>query len=347
MPSEITVRSMEEAINTYNDTVDALICFGHVLTWDDSSKAYRAGCVYALGRRLDTSSANVVVKNGTVTPDLIAVINPKYGIVGEAKPSFHGTVKERQDDLKQLMKYDDDLIGWPITGEKIEKSDVVLLVHYTRKGDTRDILEAAIKGGQFRVTRNFAAISFGRTPQVDEYMSLEHFWGQLSDSGLQKRLRPLPVPLEPVRPLNPALMYDDPPPLPLLIQLTWDHVLNRLIPEEAFQSGKRGFEIKCSAQQVRDLLAETCGPSKSDARQPQIPRIDWVKQMFDMLVKMKLAERVKESDEYKIFYHKKKLSFFVEKYVKIVNAKRKRIGRPRGRHRARAVRNHPELPGLF
>jgi hypothetical protein len=346
VPSEISVRAIEEAINTYNDTVDALICFGHVLTWDDKSKTCRAGSAYALGRRLDTSSTNVILKNDTVTPDLVAVITPKYGIVGEAKPSFHGTVKERKDDLNQLMKYDDDLTGWLTTGGKIEKSDVVLLVHYTRKGDSQDILDAATKGGEFKMSRNFAAVSFSRTTQVQEYMSLEHFWGQFSDASLQKRLRPLPVPLEKVRPLNPALMYDDPPPMPLLIQLTWDHVLNRLIPPEAFLSGKHGFEIKCSAQQVRNLLAETCGPPKSDARQPQIPRTDWVKQMFEMLIKMKLAKREKEPDEYTVFYHKKKLAFFVEKYVKIVNAKKKRIGRPRVKHRARVMRNHPEFPGF-
>src|SRR3970040_1725122 len=100
MPSETSVRAVDDAINTYNDTVDALICFGHVLVWDDSSKAYRQGSSYALGRRLDTSSTNAVVKDGTVPPDLIAVVTPKYGIVGEAKPSFHGSVKEREDDLK-------------------------------------------------------------------------------------------------------------------------------------------------------------------------------------------------------------------------------------------------------
>lgn len=341
MPSEISVRSVDEAINTYNDTVAALICFGHILTWDDSSKAYRPGSVYALGRRLETSSANKIAKNSTVTPDLIAVVTPKYGIVGEAKPSFHGTVKEREDDLNQLMKYDDELTGWPTTDETIEKSDVVLLVHYSRKGDARDVLEAATKGGQFRVSRNFAAISFSRMAQVQEYMSLEHFWGQFSDSGLQKRLRPLFVPLEPVQPLNPALMYDDPPPLPLLIQLTWDHVLNRLIPEDAFQSGKRGFEIKCSIQQVRDMLAEACGPRKTDARQPQIPRMEWVKQMFEALVKMKLAERGKAPDEFKVFYTKKKLAFFVEKFVKLKSTKKRPVGRPRGR--GRRIKDHPEL----
>jgi hypothetical protein len=68
--------------------------------------------------------------------------------------------------------------------------------------------------------------------------------------------------------------------------------------------------------------------------------------MFEMLIKMKLAKREKEPDEYTVFYHKKKLAFFVEKYVKIVSAKRRRIGRPRGGRRARAIRNHPELPGF-
>ncbi len=343
MPSEINARALDEAINTYNDTVDALICFGHILTWDDEKRAYRLDNPYALGRRLETSPENAIAPESTITPDLIAVVTPKYGIVGEAKPSFHGTVEDRKDDLRQLMKYDDDLTGWPTVGEKIERSDVVLLVHHSRKGDSQDILEAATKSGRFRTTRSFAAVSFGRMTQIQEYMSLEHFWGQFSDNEVQKRLRPLLVPLEKVRPLNPSMMYDDLPPLPLLIQLTWDHVLNRLVPEDEFQSGKRGFEIKCSVQQVRDMLAESCGPRRTDSRQPPIPKIDWVKQMFELLVKMKLAVREKDGlDEYKIIYHRKKLAFFIEKYVKILSTKKPRIGRRRARRRI--IRDHPELP---
>jgi hypothetical protein len=343
MPSEPGVRALDEAINTYCDTVDALICFGHILTWEDSLKAYRPGSMFALGRRLETSAANRIVPSTPVTPDLIAVITPTSGIVGEAKPSFHGTVQEREDDLDQLMKYDDDLTGWPTAGEKVEKSDVVLLVHYSRKGDTQDVLEAAASSGRFRTTRCFAVVSFCHVKQVDEYMSLEHFWGGFSDREIQKRLRPLLVPLEPVRPLNPAMMYDDPPPPPWLLHLAWDHVFTRLIPEEEFQSGRGAFQIKCSVQRARDMLAEACGPPRIDSRQPQIPRMEWVKQMFDLLVKMKLAVREKSSpDEYKVLYRKRKLPFFVEHCVKVMSMKTRPVGRPRGRRRV--TKDHPELP---
>jgi hypothetical protein len=343
MPNETTARAVDEAINTYNDTVAALVCFGHVLTWDDDAKAKRAGSDFALGRKMDTSTENAVAPSTTVTPDLIAVVTPEYGIVGEAKPSFHGTVEDRADDLRQLMKYDDNLVGWQTPNERIAKADVVLLVHYSRKGDTQDVLEAATKDDRYRLARNFAAITFTRMPQVQEFMSLEHFWGRLSDPAIQKRLRPLPVPLEKVWPLYPAKMYDDPPPPPLLIQLAWDHVFNQLVSEEEYQSGKRGFEIRCSVEKVRDMLAETCGPPRTGSRQPQIPQMDWVKQMFELLVKMKLAAREKSKpSEYRVFYRRKKIDFFVDRYVKVTTKKKRPVGRPLGGRRL--VRDHPELP---
>ncbi len=343
MPDSKTQRSLGEAINTYNDTVDALICLGHVLTWDDNTGAYRPNAVFALGRRVDTSEANRVVPKSVVTPDLITVIAPNYGLLAEAKPSFHGTVAEREDDLRQVMKYDDDLIGWPTPNEKIANTDVVLLVHYSRKGDAQDILEGATQSGAFRMSRNFSAMSFTRSTQVQEFMSLEHFWGKLTEAAIQRRFRPLLVPLERVRPLYPAMMYDDPPPPPLLMQLAWDNVFNRLISIEDYQSAKRVFEIQCSVEQVRDLLAEACGPPRIDSRQPQIPRMDWVKEMFDLLTKMELAKPLgRNTSEYKVFYRKKKLAYFVDKYLKIT-AVRKSRGRPKSAARMR-IKDHPELP---
>lgn len=343
MPSETSARALDEAINTYSDTVHALNCFGHILVWDDKANTHRPGCTFILGPRVQTSSGNKIAPGTTVTPDLMAVVTSGYGIVAEAKLSFHGSVRDRQDDLNQLMKYDDDLVGWPTPTERIDKSDTALLVHYSRKGDSRDVLEAATNGGKFRTARNFAAVCFTRITQTQEYMALEHFWGAFSDDGIQKRLRPCMVPLEAVLPFCPAKMYDAPPPLPLLTQLAWDHVFNRLVREEAFQSGKRALEIKCSVQEVRDRLAEACGPPRACLRQPEIPQLDWVKAMFEFLVTAKLAVRAKGSaDQYTVLYRRKKLAFFVKKYAKSIS--RKPVGTGRRGSRRRAPRDYPELP---
>jgi hypothetical protein len=335
---------LDEAISTYIDTVHALNCFGHILVWDDKAKTRRPGCAFVLGPRVQTSPANKIAPNTTVTPDLMAVATSAYGIVAEAKLSFRGSVRDRQDDLNQLMKYDEDLLGWPTPTQRVEKSDLALLVHYSRKGDSRDILEAAKNGGHFRTARSFAAVCFTRLTQTQqEYMALEHFWGAFSDGGIQKRLRPLLVPLEAVLPFCPAKMYDAPPPLPLLIQLAWDHVFNRLVPEEAFQSGKRALEINCSVQEVRDWLAEACGPPRAYPRQPEIPQLDWVKEMFDFLVRAKLAVRAKGcADQYTVLYRRKKLAFFVEKYAR--SRSKKSAGMRRRGSGQRAPRDHPELP---
>ncbi|MDD5707697.1 MAG: hypothetical protein PHR35_17390 [Kiritimatiellae bacterium] len=310
------VKSMRQQIDTYNDTVDAIICLGHALIWDDGSKTFKKGAGYRLGRRMDTSQHNSVSPNTQVTPDLVVVVTNDYGVIAEAKPSFHGSVGSRQAELKQLMKYDDDLCGWMAPKECVATADIVLMVHYSRKGDTIDILDEAVRTGQLKTSKRLAAVSFARTPQVQEFISLEHFWGSWSDSVIQHRLRPLPVPLERVRPFCTLQLYDSEPPLPLLLQLTWDHVFSRMVPEEKFQDPtSRQFEVVCDVGMVRDQLAETCGQQRSEKRQPEIPRRDWVKKMFDLLVKKRLAEKLNDGDDkYKVFYSRKPdaLEYFIK-----------------------------------
>src|SRR6187431_1907128 len=101
MPPTDASQAVYEAIDTYNDTVTALLCLGHVLIWDAATSAVRPGSAFRVGRRMDTSAKKRIAASATVTPDLLAVVRPDYGIVGEAKLSFHGTPEERERDLKQ------------------------------------------------------------------------------------------------------------------------------------------------------------------------------------------------------------------------------------------------------
>lgn len=342
--------SVRKKIDSYQDTVTALICFGHVLTWDDKGKCRKSNTHVAFGRLMNPSTSNKIQSKEPVTPDLVAVCSNDHGIIGEAKITLHGTVDERQGDIRQLVKYDDDLTGWPTKDGKLKSHDIVLLVHYSRKGDTQDLIEEAVKQKQLNLQRKFSAVCFTRAPQADEHFSLEHFYGEMSDQGLQKRMRPLFVPLEKVRPLNPATLYDAAPEPPLLLQLAWDHVFSQLVSEEDYLTlRKQPFEIDCSVDQTRDMLAKACGPAPIDKRDPPIPCRDWVKKMFDLLVKMKLAKCLdKDADKYKVFYRRKALplDYFIDKYLSIAKKKPK-VVRATGVRGRKGSRDHPGQQKMF
>ncbi|MCI0641368.1 MAG: hypothetical protein L0Y58_15780 [Verrucomicrobia subdivision 3 bacterium] len=179
-------------------TVDALIVLGHVLIWDDHTKKQRPGSRFSLGRRFSCSSANRIQPNGDATPDLATTISVNYGIVVEAKISWHTSEFDVDEDLKQLMKYDDDLLGWHTKTKRVGKSDVVVLSHHTRKGDVLRILEKALNDEKLVMQRGLSAITFVRFSQADgEFMAFELSYGVLDEGTFQRRfLGPLTVPLE-------------------------------------------------------------------------------------------------------------------------------------------------------
>lgn len=173
-------------IDSYQDTVTGLICFGHAVTWDDKNRCLKPNCCMAFGRRMNTSAANAIRPDDEVTPDLIASADG-IAVVGEAKVSFHGTVESKEKELRQLMKYDDDLTGWKSADGKVVTHDVVLLVHYSRKGDTTDILEEAVKQKKLNFKRNFSAVCFMRTSQAAVAINFADL--ELGDDGFTLHVR--------------------------------------------------------------------------------------------------------------------------------------------------------------
>jgi len=329
------IKDIKREIDTYQDTVSALVCLGHILTWDDTTRSFRNGTKRCFGRRMNLVAGNRKNEPDPLTPDLVAVVSERQGVLAEAKASFHGSLKDRERDFKQLANYDMALEGWPTPTGKIDSHDVILLVHYSRKGSTLDLLEKAKKDGLLKPLRKFAAISFTRAPQSDEFLALECFWGEMSDGVLQKRMRPLSVPLEKVRPLNPASLYDANPHPVLLMQLAWDNVFNTLVsPNDYLEAGKRPYLITCSIDQVRELLARRCAPLSTDTRDPTIPRRELVKDMFWHFENMDLAKCTdQESGSYTVYYSRKSapLDFFAKRYLALKAPKKASSKGKRGR----------------
>lgn len=340
------------AIDSYQDTVHGLVCFAHVLTWDDRKKCFKPESRRCFGRSMTPSENNRVQSKDAVTPDLVVVCTQADGVVGEAKISFHGTVDDCHAELRQLVKYDDDLKGWPTSDGTIKSHDLVLLVHYSRKGEAKTILDAAKDAGILKLHRKFSAVCFSRMAQAAESLSLEHFYGEMTDKKLRDRMQPLFVPLEKVRPLNPASLYDAEPEPAFMLYLTWDLVFSQLVNQEDFTSlGKKVFEIECTIDQVRGLLAQACAPKAVDELDPPIPKRDWVRKTFDYLIRMKLAKCLDpDNGRYQVNYRRKAspLKYFIERYVSITKVKPKlRVSLAAKGRRRKGRPDHPGQGVLF
>ncbi len=149
-----------EKIDNYKQTIEAIICFSHVLRWDDNTNELRPNSYNFIARQMSPSEENRININDDIYPDLIVQLDENYGIVGEVKKSFPKNKNYWEDNFNQLIKYDDNLKGWKTPNEHINTSDIVLLTHYKIKVDVSDYIIKRISDKSLSFNKNFAGIHF-------------------------------------------------------------------------------------------------------------------------------------------------------------------------------------------
>ncbi len=320
---EVSIKSILNKVEDYQETIFAILSFAHLLRWDDSSKRFFPKSYYFIGRKMNTSNSNKHTIISTVTPDLTIQINDSYGILSEVKKSFPNNQDLWINDLKQIEKYDDDLVGWKTSSETIKTSDLVLLTHFMRVVQVGDYIQDKITNGEFNVIKNFAVIGFIKAEEAKMFMYFEKGYGKLTLNRLNERLRNrVGVPLEVVEPLYRIKFYDAEPPLSLTMQVLWDHVFSQIPNQNSFMNskGKRIISIKINVHNLTNLVREQFGPpSNGDSRQPQFPKTKWIKKALEKFVEIKLANHVQNSeDDYIIRFKriKEPLKFFAESGIK-------------------------------
>ncbi len=302
-------------IDNYEQTIIAIICFTHILRWDDDNSNFKDDSYYYIGRKMDTTNNNRIKPNNTVRPDLVVQINNEYGIVCEAKSSFPKNRNHWREDFEQLEKYDDDLIGWITDNEQINIIDLILLTHYSMRNYVNDYLDDNL-GTQININRNFAVIVYSLVEQTESYFFLEKSFGGITNNEFDKRLHEIiEVPLEKVLPIYPPIKFNDVKPvIPYIMDILWNHIFSQYPTTEEFMEaeGKKVITITVNLKDIVNRLKSQFGPPKieHDHRQREFPRTRWVKEAMEMFVKLNHAN-INENDnnEYKIKY----------KYAKITN----------------------------
>jgi hypothetical protein len=306
------VREILESMDNYRGTIMSLLAFANEARWDKQNKQYVPGSKFSLGRTMDTSAQNRVSPETKVTPDLVVQRNKDYGIVCEAKtalPRFSDekTVLSRYEGVPdQVAKYDDVLVGWFTSDQRIRKHDLVLLVDQMRAVDMKEFLES--RSFMNQLVRNFALVSTVRKTELQESVMLRTEAGSLSNPELDQTLR---------RVCNVAIKHllgdmaktkfcDARPPSPVYtVQILWDYVFSSLADFSVIDVETKQCEIKVALDEITERLQGMFGIPDPDARDRRIPDEDWVREALDFLVDIEEARRT-APEEYVISYRLRK-----------------------------------------
>jgi hypothetical protein len=138
---------------------------------------------------------------------------------------------------------------------------------------------------------------------VKDFLSLKKERGQLSDSELDRRLREsVLVPFDHlIVEYQDKKFVDHPPPLPYLLQIIWDLLFTRYAADVVKPEGEKSVNFSVTVKKVTEDLQTYYGFQSGGNRNPEIPRLSWVRQALDSLGRFGMAKHV-SPDDYLIQY---------------------------------------------
>jgi hypothetical protein len=323
-------KKLEVAGDNYAQTVIALCAFANEILFDDDlRKPHASGSVHC-GRRLTTSQANRHSRNTDVTPDLAVVAPSGYRVIAEAKLGLESDPKKFvarvQEVVEQIEKYDDDLAGWPATHKASAlppNHDLVVLVNFEDAKRLARELKNRQNNKSFSVNRSFAIVSIVRvTRATGEWPTLTLEDGDLSDAVKTRKLENR-IPINPANlNANPHIglvkMYDCPPPLPKMMLLIHDAIINNLSQDEQEEYNLEGQVDKTVAIADLRTWVSAYAFKKHDLRDPTLPEVEWLKEAIKHLLKMGWAKPKSGEKDTFVYCHKRVRKGAARPYMRFV-----------------------------
>lgn len=315
-------------IDNYNDTVFGLVAFLNECGWSAEARNMDSGFRFGVGRKMEALLADETLQRGTITPDLVVQREQEQGIVAEVKHSWSSSA-DWNENIEQIQKYDQNLIGWWSANERLDKPhDLALLVHGSRSVKVSDFLTEGIKAGKFVFSRQLSVVGYTRADQVQQFIHLRREFGSFSDTKFDERLRTvLPVPMDKVI-WKDRRFYDSPPPMPYLLQMLWDDVFDALAEGLETVRGRNYVDLQVQVDGLAFQLQNFYGFPADGKRNPGIPRPQWIRDALDLFVSFRLAR--KEHDSYVIRYRRFRGDKLVRFQRLFLAAQTRLRSRPRG-----------------
>ncbi|HOX36864.1 MAG TPA: hypothetical protein PL033_02655 [Candidatus Brocadiia bacterium] len=327
------IKAIRNEIDDYQQTVLALKATANEFMFDDEVGDLNREVKVRFGRRMKKSSDKIV------TPDLVVTRSSGYGIVGEAKLALPDTKEYQVKEILQIKEYDDDLSGWDTVDGRIQSHDIIQLVHHLRGPTVRQLVEEMQQKGELILERNLAVVRFCTVAQRDTWLSLELCCGALQDKVKQAKLaKCLPIKYSLVAG-NPHFasvkLYDACPPLPYLMVLIHETIVNELTQDKLLQLREEGrLWVELNVQDFRRKLSSFYGPGEEGEAVPEIPRANWIHNAMNQFVAMGWAKKHKDENDtydYEVRKRRKLDEQFIRVYAKTMLRKetqKRRKGKP-------------------
>lgn len=320
-------KKIRDEINDYEQTIHAIVGFMNFFLYDPARRERRDDVIAFQGRRFSPSPGKSINEKGErvdyVTPDIGILLQSKSGVIGEVKKSFPLDQKHWVKAFEQLMKYDDDLIGWPTEDEKINSHDIVLILHQTRGARVSEFYETH-KEREIEIKRPFSIVEFNRSDEEKSYYFFRKTLGDLSEKEVDTQLKyGVSVPMEVFIGIYSTIkLYDDKPPLPYLLELIWTHVVleraresDQYIKLRKNQKMEVDLEVETIIEELHKGFSFRALYDKDSDRQPRIPKREWVLRACNKLVELKEAKWIdQQKTTLTMFFrqHENVLSHFIE-----------------------------------
>lgn len=295
--------SVRDEINNYKMTVAALQAFVDFVAHQDGRDMEHI--LHSLGRKMDTSPDNAIQSNTPITPDGVVQRSEESGYVLEAKASLPRDQDAWQDDMNQLRKYDDDLVGWWTAMERIHESDVVSLigVPYGRQFAEYVTRRASTDGWRFRGRVCF--VEFSQVTRRMQYIYLLMHGGQIEDSAVAQRLHNgelIPMERLVTYPRYRWFYDSEPPPEYLMVKL-WQDVFTDKATRAAFDEGRRRWLVPVRLSELETEVQADYGSTGAEPRERKYPRLAWIRAALDAFVQLGFAEK-NNDEEYTILFRR-------------------------------------------
>lgn len=308
-----------EEIDNYKDTIFAIVGFMNFYLFD-ANKQKRDNVKVFQGWKFDPSDSS----KASVTPDIGIVYKGKNGVIGEVKHSFPADKNLWMKNFEQLIKYDDDLSGWPTDNQKIANRDIILLTHQGRSRAVKNYYTEN-KDSTIRFNNPFVIVEYNRNDQANPFIFFRIEEGKLSFKEVNDILEEgKQVPMHIYVNLYSVLkLYDSEPPLPYMIELIWSNVVLRKAAEtDTFRKLKKNqsIEIPLTLDEIVDELNKGFAINRlyngQSDRLPQVPKKAWVRRACAKLVSIGEAKWKEDTtkEEIIVFFrkHDKVLEHFIE-----------------------------------
>lgn len=300
---EMDLDQVKIECDNYQLTIRALQAFLILITWDKTNVGIIQGSKYCIGRRMDRH-------NGTpVTPDVVIQRNTDFGYVVEVKNSLPQNKAHWEKEVAQVAKYDGDLIGWWPDTIQPNCTCIVVLVEYSRSAAFRQLVENLIANNQISFSRPISIIEFNKLSRVSEFLSLRRNWGVIEDGEIKSLLdEGWQISYEKLvssQDYTNLMFYDTKPIVEHTMTVLWMHLFPEIRVKSAYYDEKsKAWPLSVTVEDLTKDLQKLFGAKGSKPRETPFPRNSWVKEALDEFVKMDLAKKGENNNEYVVYYQK-------------------------------------------